>query len=229
MACLFMVACIREPLLLRKSYPYSINRIKILQPSLTKLTKGVQMERISSKSDGKEIEEGSSEISLRRFDLSDVDDFMVWATDDRVSRFCSWDTFTCREDAAKYIKNTIIPHPWFRAICINNRPIGEISVLPLSGEYRCRGELECAIATKYWGQRIATKALKMVVSSIFSEWPYLQRLEAVVYVENAGSQRVLEKVGFQREGVLRKFLIKKGRAVAVDVVMFSLLSTHSKL
>ncbi|KAF8364749.1 hypothetical protein HHK36_022731 [Tetracentron sinense] len=128
------------------------------------------MERISSKSDGKEIEEGSSEISLRRFDPSDVDDFMV-----------------------------------------------------------CRGELECAIATKYWGQRIATQALKMVVSSIFSEWPYLQRLEAVVYVENPGCQRVLEKVGFQREGVLSKFLIKKGRAVAVDVVMFSLLSTHSKL
>ncbi|KAF8392395.1 hypothetical protein HHK36_022737 [Tetracentron sinense] len=123
------------------------------------------MERNSSKSDGKENEEGLLEISLRRFNLSDVDDFMVWATDDRVARFSSWDTFTCREDAVKFIKNTIIPHPWFKAICINNRPIGQISVLPHSGAFRCRGGLGCAIATKHWGQGIATKAVKMVETS----------------------------------------------------------------
>ncbi|KAF8392396.1 hypothetical protein HHK36_022738 [Tetracentron sinense] len=185
------------------------------------------MERNSFKSDGKEEKEGFSEISLRPLHLSDVDDFMEWAKDDRVSRFCSWDTCTSREDAVKYIKETVIPHPWFRAICINNRPVGQISVLSYPGEYRCRGELGYAIAPKYWGQGIATKAVKLVASSIFSDWPHLERLEALVDVANPASQRILEKLGFQKEGVLRKFYIKNERTI--DVVMYSFLSTDHML
>ncbi|KAL4272839.1 hypothetical protein GQ457_13G025500 [Hibiscus cannabinus] len=63
----------------------------------------------------------------------------------------------------------------------------------------------------------------MVADIIFDERPHLERLEALVDVENLGSQRVLEKAGFQREGVLRKYIFLKGRSR--DVVMFSLLST----
>ncbi|KAF8392397.1 hypothetical protein HHK36_022739 [Tetracentron sinense] len=185
------------------------------------------MERDSSKSDENEKEEEFSDISLRPLDLSDVDDFMVWATDDRVSRFCRWNTYTSKEDAVNYIKNTVIPHPWFKAICIKNRPIGAISVIPNSGEDSCRGEIGYLVASKYWGQGIATKAVKMVASTIFSEWPNLERLEALVDVENPGSQRVLEKAGFQKEGVLRKYCIQKGSTR--DMVVLSLLSTDPKL
>ncbi|KAF8392393.1 hypothetical protein HHK36_022735 [Tetracentron sinense] len=185
------------------------------------------MEINSSHSDGKESEEGFLEISLRPFDLSDVDDLMEWATDDRVSRICSVVTCTCREEAVKYIKDCVIPHPWYRAICIKNRPVGFIKVTPNSGGDRCRAELGYALATKYWGQGIATKAVKMVVSSIFSEWSHLERLEALVLVENPGSQRVLEKAGFQREAVLKKYLTHRGRTR--DLVMYSLLSTDPKL
>lgn len=33
-----------------------------------------------------------SDITLRLMGISDIDDFMVWATDDEVSKFCVWDT-----------------------------------------------------------------------------------------------------------------------------------------
>ncbi|XP_043710761.1 uncharacterized N-acetyltransferase p20-like [Telopea speciosissima] len=170
----------------------------------------------------------SSDISLRPLQLSDLDDFMVWASDDRVSRFCTWNTYTSREAALNYIKETVIPHPWYRAICLKNRVVGAISVnKPRSGDDdSCRGELGYALAAKYWGRGIATRAVKLVVSSIFKDWPHLVRLEALVDVENIGSQRVLEKVGFQKEGVLRKYLIVKGRIL--DLVIYSLLSTDLK-
>ena len=61
-----------------------------------------------------------------------------------------------------------------------------------------------------------------MANTIFSEWPHLERLEARVLVENVGSQRVLEKAGFQREGVLRKYMTLKGKIR--DLMMFSLLS-----
>ena len=173
--------------------------------------------------DGKQGQEGSPELSLRPLDLSDIDDFMVWATDDKVSRFCTWDTYTSKEAGIDYIKNIVIPHPWFKAICLDNKAIGAISVSANNGNDRCRGELGYVLASKYWGKGIVTRAVKMVASSIFNEWPHLERLEALVDVENGGSQRVLEKVGFQREGVLRKFVILKGRCR--DMVIYSLLST----
>ncbi|XXG73728.1 hypothetical protein AAC387_Pa07g2589 [Persea americana] len=166
-------------------------------------------------------------ITLRPFDLSDIDDLMVWATDDRVSRFCSWDTYTNREDALNYLKEKILPHPWFRAICIDGRPIGAISIVPgCSLSDRCRGELGYVLSSKYWGQGIATVAVKIVINTIFSEWPHLERLEAIVDVDNPGSQRVLEKAGFLREGLLRKYFIQKGRTR--DAVMFGIISTDPR-
>ncbi|XP_058212170.1 uncharacterized protein LOC131324279 [Rhododendron vialii] len=164
-----------------------------------------------------------SEITLRPLDLSDIDDFMEWATDDKVSQFCTWDTYTSREQAVDFITNIAIPHPWLRAICLKNRAIGSISVAPGSGIGVGRGEIGYALASKYWGKGIVTRAVKMVVSTLFLEWPHLERLEALVDVENLGSQRVLEKSGFHKEGVLRKYVLIKG--TSRDAVMFSLLRT----
>ncbi|KZV56271.1 hypothetical protein F511_00268 [Dorcoceras hygrometricum] len=167
----------------------------------------------------------SSEITLRPITLQDADDFMVWATDDRVSHFCVWDTYTCKQQALQFINDFAIPHPWYRVICINNRAVGSISVTPTSDKTEGRAELGYVLAFEHWGKGIVTRAVKMVASNIFKEWPELKRLQALVDVENKGSQRVLEKAGFVREGVLRQYVIRKGRCI--DVVVFSILSTES--
>lgn len=185
------------------------------------------MEETSVQDKQQEKQNSSSpSINLRPFDLSDIDDFMVWATDDRVARVCRWDAFTNKEDVLDYMKEKVIPHPWMRAICIEGRPIGAISIIPGTDNDRCRGELGYVLATKYWGRGIVTVAVKMVINSIFSEWPHLERVEAIVDVENHGSQKVLEKAGFLREGILRKYFILKGRAR--DAVIYSFLSTDPK-
>ncbi|KAJ0982510.1 hypothetical protein J5N97_010765 [Dioscorea zingiberensis] len=163
-------------------------------------------------------------ITLRPFTLADIDDFMVWASDDKVSRFCRWDTYTNKEDLIKFMTNTVLPHPWFRAICLNGRPVGAISLMP-SSEERCRGELGYVLGSEEWGKGIAPAAVKMTVKSVFEEMEGLERVEALVDVDNKGSMRVLEKVGFLREGVLRKYSVLKGRTR--DLVMFSFLSTDT--
>ena len=64
----------------------------------------------------------------------------------------------------------------------------------------------------------------MAVSRAFQEFPDVERIEGTVDVNNKASQRVLEKAGFLKEGVLRKYLfINGGRTI--DVAMYSLLST----
>ncbi|KAM7462813.1 hypothetical protein LguiA_030934 [Lonicera macranthoides] len=167
-------------------------------------------------------------ITLRRFDLSDADDLMVWTIDEKVSQFCGWDhTGFSKDKAIDVIANTIIPHPYYRAIRVDNRTVGEVSVKPRAGCESCRAEIGYVLAYDYWGRGIATKAVKMVINEIFGVFPNLERIEGTVDVENMASQRVLDKCGFKREGVLRKYLIHKGKTI--DMIMFSLLRTDPKI
>ncbi|KAM1994721.1 hypothetical protein ACFX16_010881 [Malus domestica] len=80
-----------------------------------------------------------------------------------------------------------------------------------------------ALAARCWGQGITTKAVKIALSQVFKDYPDLVRLQSFVAVENKASQRILEKVGFQREGVLRKYLYLKGDIK--DMVVYSFLSS----
>lgn len=170
----------------------------------------------------------NSVITLRPLDpYFDADAFMEWYSDERVSKFCSWDTFTSKEAVIDHVINTLTFHPWHKAICLSDRPVGSISVTPFPGDNGRRAEIGYLVGSAYWGKGIASQAVKMAANAVFVEWGQLERLEAVVDVENPASQRVLEKTGFTREGVLRKYYTLKGRPR--DAVMFSLLSTDPQV
>ncbi|KAM7462812.1 hypothetical protein LguiA_030933 [Lonicera macranthoides] len=164
-----------------------------------------------------------SKISLRPFKLSDADDFLSWASDNRVTQYLRWNTINTREEALKYIQEVAIPHPWRRSICLADRSIGYVSVKPEFGIDRHRAHVGYAVGAEYWGRGIVTMAMKMAIGVVFKEFPYLVRLEALVEEENKGSQRVLEKVGFKREGVLRKYGFNKGEIR--NMIMYGFLST----
>ena len=165
-----------------------------------------------------------SRISLRRFKPSDADDFLKWASDDRVTRYLRWDSMKSREEALSYLEKVAIPHPWRQSICLDGRSVGYVSVKPESGDYRCRAHVSYAVSAEHWGQGIVTMALRMAVPMAFEEFPEVVRLEALVEVENKGSQRVLEKVGFVKEGMLRKYGFCKGEIR--DFLIYSFLDTE---
>ena len=165
----------------------------------------------------------SEVITLRPYKESDADDFLGYAGDDQVTRFTRWNTFSCKEEALVYIKDFCIPHPYCRSVCVNDRSIGFVFIRQESGDDKCRAELGYAIAAKYWGQGVTTRALKMAISDGLRSFPDLVRLQARVDVENKASRRVLEKLGFLKEGVLRKYMYIKGKFI--DLVVYSLLST----
>src|SRR3989338_2682134 len=64
-------------------------------------------------------------------------------------------------------------------------------------------ELGYWLAKPYWNQGIMTEAVRKVCDLGFSQFN-LVRITAHVFTFNTGSSRVLEKAGFQLEGVLRK-------------------------
>ncbi|CAK8539176.1 unnamed protein product [Lathyrus sativus] len=180
---------------------------------------------ISSKSYPREENIDLNQITLRPLNLSDLDDVMVWTTDEKVANFCSWEPHTSKDDGINYIENIASNFLWCKAICFNDRAIGCVSLFSSSPHDTCRNktaELGYVLGSKYWGKGIATCVVKQVVKVAFTEFSHLERVEALVDVENVGSQKVLEKAGFQKEGVLRKYLFMKEKSR--DMVMFSVLS-----
>ncbi|MTH53935.1 GNAT family N-acetyltransferase [Bacillus mangrovi] len=83
-----------------------------------------------------------------------------------------------------------------------------------------RGEIGYELGQGYWGKGYMQEALYMMLSHAFQEMK-ANRIEAKVLPENSSSIRLLEKLQFQKEGLLRKY--EKINKNYCDVLMYSLL------
>jgi len=61
-----------------------------------------------------------------------------------------------------------------------------------------------------WGQGYMAEAVALMVAYLFEIKP-VSRIQATCLPDNVGSQRVLEKTGFQYEGTMRQVLFHHGR------------------
>lgn len=86
--------------------------------------------------------------------------------------------------------------------------------------YGHKAEIGYWVARPFWGQGIATAAVHAACEFAFAQWK-LVRIPAHVFVLNLGSARVLEKNGFQYEGLLRKHL-QKGNEF-IDCKLYALV------
>lgn len=82
----------------------------------------------------------------------------------------------------------------------------------------CRDRL--LVGRALLGQRVHVGDRTIIRKKVF-ERSNVWRLYAGVYHTNIGSQRVLEKAGFTREGVLKKAVFKDGKVL--DEVRYALL------
>lgn len=97
--------------------------------------------------------------------------------------------------------------------------IGTCTLAEISAEHR-RAAVGFAVRRDLWSRGYATEALEAMVGFAFNELG-LRRLEADADPRNAGSIRVLERAGFQREGRQRERLVVNGEVQ--DAVLFGLL------
>ncbi len=111
---------------------------------------------------------------------------------------------------------------WLICLADTGEPIGDCGI-HIDLKHR-RGTLGYLIRPDHWGRGIATEAVGAVVEFAFAKLdPPLNRIEADHYPENPASGRVLQKLGFRREGVLRSYIVKD--SVPRDAVRWGLLRT----
>ncbi|MCR8925781.1 GNAT family N-acetyltransferase [Priestia megaterium] len=74
-----------------------------------------------------------------------------------------------------------------------------------------RAEIGYELHPQHWGHGYASEAASAVMAYGF-DILQLVRIGAVVFLENKASQHVLEKLGFQKEGVLKNYMYQNGKA-----------------
>ena len=86
-----------------------------------------------------------------------------------------------------------------------------------------RAEIGYTLAREHWSQGYAGEALRGLVDHAFGPLG-LNRLEADIDPRNAASARVLERLGFKPEGLLRERWIVRGEKS--DTVLYGLLQSE---
>ena len=83
---------------------------------------------------------------------------------------------------------------------------------------RISAEMGYWLGEPFWGRGLTTRAVQAT-----SEWAFdnykLTRIFAMAFSHNVASMRVLEKAGFESEGILRRSAVKNG--VVLDQILYA--------
>jgi RimJ/RimL family protein N-acetyltransferase len=168
---------------------------------------------------------GDGEILLRAWTLADIPALTVACQDPEIPRW------------------TVVPSPYeerhardFIAGCAEDREAGrELALAIVDQEDAVLGAIgvgrfdwdDAKAEIGYWIAREARRrAVGARATRLLSRWALtelgLERLELLANPENEASQRLAERAGFTREGLLRRYRRRHGHRE--DLVMFSLLA-----
>jgi RimJ/RimL family protein N-acetyltransferase len=114
------------------------------------------------------------------------------------------------------LESQLEPTHW--AIEVQGEAAGSIGCRPGQGVYERSAQFGYWLGEAFWGHGIVTAAVKAMVPCIVARFG-MMRLESPVFEWNPASMRVLEKCGFQREGLLRASISKDGRII--DQVLYA--------
>jgi RimJ/RimL family protein N-acetyltransferase len=134
--------------------------------------------------------------------------FTGWAQDKEVTRYLTWRPHQQIAQTQEFIRSCLAAwndearFPYIIMLKETNEVIGMI-------DPRIEGSkvgIGYGAARAHWGKGYVSEATRVII-----EWAFQQSLIYRVYAttdtENVASQRVLQKVGMQCEGILRKYIV----------------------
>lgn len=148
----------------------------------------------------------SPRLRLRPYRPDDAAAVFALYGDPVVTRFWSFPAWTELAQAEAYLVQrlsfeTPSVYAWALAERASDLLIGTTTLFSLNGPQR-RAEIGYSLLPARQGQGLALEALRLALGHAFGPLG-LERIEADVDPRNEASWRLLEKLGFRREGLLR--------------------------
>lgn len=126
-------------------------------------------------------------------------------------------------DAEAYIRSARsadADRNFFFAIEAGGRLVGSVGIVRRDNIHCRTAELGYYVGEAFWGRGCATEAVRQACTRVFQETDIV-RIFAEPFAHNLASCRVLEKAGFQCEGILRSNAFKNGRLL--DMKLYALI------
>ena len=166
-------------------------------------------------------------LLLRRLEINDYKEaYEAWYKDKEVSKYSLWDEHKSSEFTRKLFEiwykeyKNLDVYRWLIVLKDTNEIIGIID--SQNNKYEDYGafELGYSISKKHWNKNYMTETIKRIIKF------FMEDVEAnVVYAkcmsDNIASERVMQKSGMTKEGVLRNRVITKEKKLN-DLISYSI-------
>jgi len=160
-------------------------------------------------------------VNIRRFEEKDIPLKVKWINDEKNYKYLHYDLPLVEEKTLLWFKN--IKDRTDRAdftITFENEPVGLIGLLGIDNKNKKAEYYICLGEHKYKGKGIAYTASKLLIDYAFKEL-CLNKIYLYTEINNYPAQRLFEKIGFKKEGLLRNDIIYNGEKI--DRYVYGLL------
>ncbi|GAP41651.1 protein N-acetyltransferase, RimJ/RimL family [Flexilinea flocculi] len=149
-------------------------------------------------------------LILRPIRWEDENDIFEYASKPEVAQFMSWSAHRTIEDTRAFLK--FLEDVEGKRLQIDrgiilkeeNKLIGTIAFVTVDFDL-LMGELGYCLSPRYWGHGYIVEAANAMIDA-GAKYLNLHRVEAQCEIDNYKSERVMQKLGMQQEGVYRKRL-----------------------
>lgn len=164
-------------------------------------------------------------LHVRLLAQDDLPDLLAVNEDDEVTRFLPYASWSDLADADAWYKrmSTLQDTGTALQFVIAEKQMGTVigsCLLFRFEEKSARAELGYVLGRAHWGKGYMEESLRALIDSAFATMA-LRRLEAEVDPRNGSSGKLLRRLGFSKEGLLRQRWLDKGQTH--DVEFYGLL------
>ncbi len=150
-------------------------------------------------------------IVLTKFNENDYLDLYEYASNDEVTKFLTWESYTTIDDAKNYLKNVATKYDsktfrWAIRLKENNKLIGAIDVTKLD-ETKEEVEIGYVLNPLYQNQGLMKEALKGVTKYLFNSC-LVNRIIIRCNIDNLASYKVMKGCGYIDYPKLRNLKVK---------------------
>ncbi|MFD4816021.1 GNAT family N-acetyltransferase [Peribacillus butanolivorans] len=167
-------------------------------------------------------------LILREITKEDAEGIFACFSNENVTRYYGQETLESIEEAEKFVdffSNNYNEKRGIRWGIEKKETKGIIGTIGFNAwlPKHKRAEIGYEIHPEQWGKGFASEAVSRVLTYGFDVMN-LTRIGAVVFLNNEASNKLLTNIGFQKEGVLKKYMYQNG--VAHDTYVYSLLKNN---
>jgi RimJ/RimL family protein N-acetyltransferase len=148
-------------------------------------------------------------LRLRKAKLADADAiFREYAQDPEVTKYVSWRAHQNLEETREYVQMCLLAWDVGKAFhwVIESAEDKQVMGMIIARVNAEKWELGYVLARPHWRQGYMTEALKAIIAWALKQ-KEIHRVWAVCDVDNVASARVMEKIGMQREGILKRWSV----------------------